>query len=154
MTPESALAADVRVVSDAEIGACFTLMQQLRPHLASADDLVTRVRRQQAEGYRLLALWSARKPRALAGFRLTENLVHGRFLYVDDLVVDAAERSNGLGAILLTRLKDEARRLGCAKLVLDTGIDNIAAQRFYARQGLRNTALRFSEVLGLRDDVR
>jgi ribosomal protein S18 acetylase RimI-like enzyme len=147
MTAESPDTPDLRVVGDADIAACFSLMQQLRPHLTSAEELVTRVRRQQAEGYRLLALWSARGPRALAGFRLTENLVHGRFLYIDDLVVDAAERSNGLGAILLTHLKDEARRLGCAKLVLDTGIDNVPAQRFYAREGLRNTSLRFSEVL-------
>jgi ribosomal protein S18 acetylase RimI-like enzyme len=147
MTAESPDAPDPRIVSDTEIGSCFSLMQQLRPHLTSAEEFIIRVRRQQAEGYRLLALWSARGPRALAGFRLTENLVHGRFLYVDDLVVDAAERSNGLGAILLTHLKDEARRLGCAKLVLDTGIDNVAAQRFYARQGMRNTSLRFSEML-------
>jgi ribosomal protein S18 acetylase RimI-like enzyme len=147
MTPESSDAPDLRVVSDAEIGACFRLMQQLRPHLASAEEFVTRVRRQQVEGYRLMALWSDRRPRALAGFRLTENLVHGRFLYVDDLVVDAAERNTGLGAILLTHLEDQARRLGCAKLVLDTGVDNVAAQRFYARQGLRNTALRFTIVL-------
>jgi ribosomal protein S18 acetylase RimI-like enzyme len=148
MTPESPDAPDVSIVGDAAIGACFGLMRQLRPHLASAEDFIARVRRQRAEGYRLLALWSERGPRALAGFRLTENLVHGRFLYVDDLVVDAADRSGGLGALLLARLKDEARRLGCTKLVLDTSVDNVSAQRFYTREGLRNTALRFTEALG------
>ena len=38
--------------------------------------------------------------------------------------------------------------------VLDTGIDNVAARRFFARQGLSNTALRFSEVLGSTEGVR
>jgi len=40
--------------SDADLLACFPLMRQLRPHLASPEDFVARVRRQAAEGYRLL----------------------------------------------------------------------------------------------------
>jgi hypothetical protein len=91
-----------RAVGEAEIAACYDLMRQLRPHLASADEFVTRWRGQSAEGYRILALWGGRGgkpgPRALAGYRITENLVHGKFLYVDDLVADQTERGRGYGA--------------------------------------------------------
>jgi ribosomal protein S18 acetylase RimI-like enzyme len=137
-----------RTVGEAEIGACYDLMRQLRPHLASVEEFVTRWRRQAADGYRILALWLEQGPypgpRALAGYRITENLVHGKFLYVDDLVSDQAERSRGYGAELLDKLKEEGRALGCKKLVLDTGLDNALAHRFYYRRGLLAQALRFN----------
>jgi ribosomal protein S18 acetylase RimI-like enzyme len=137
-----------RAVGEAEIGACYDLMRQLRPHLTSQEEFVARWRRQSADGYRILALWSEqgpnRGPRALAGYRITENLVHGKFLYVDDLVADQSERSRGYGAQLLDKLKAEARAQDCNKLVLDTGLDNYLAHRFYFRQGLLAQALRFN----------
>jgi GNAT superfamily N-acetyltransferase len=136
-----------RTIGEAEIGACYDLMQQLRPHLTSPEEFIARWRRQSADGYRILALWSEHPkpaPRALAGYRITENLVHGKFVYVDDLVSDHAERSRGYGAQLLTKLKEEGRALGCKKLVLDTGLDNALAHRFYYRQGLLAQALRFN----------
>ena len=136
-----------RTVGEAEIGACYDLMRQLRPHLASVEEFVTRWRGQAADGYRILALWSDRGPCALAGYRITENLVHGRFLYVDDLVADKEERSRGYGARLLEKLKADGRALGCRKLVLDTGLDNALAHRFYFRQGLLAQALRFNVPL-------
>ena len=137
-----------RDVGEAEIGACYDLMRQLRPHLASREEFIARWRRQAADGYRILALWLDHGPhpgpRALAGYRITENLVHGKFLYVDDLIADRSERSRGYGARLLDKLKDEGRALGCVKLVLDTGLDNCLAHRFYFRQGLLAQALRFN----------
>ena len=115
-----------RDIGEAEIGACYSLMRQLRPHLSSPEEFIERWRRQAAEGYRILALWQNddAEPRALAGYRITENLIHGKFLYVDDLVADQSERSRGYGARLLDRLKEEGRAQGCKKLVLDTGLDN------------------------------
>ena len=133
-----------RDVGEAEIGACYELMRQLRPHLKSQEEFIARWRRQSADGYRILALWDEGRPVALAGYRTTENLVHGKFLYVDDLVAETSERSRGYGARLLEKLKADGRALGCAKLVLDTGLDNYLAHRFYFRQGLLAQALRFN----------
>ncbi|HEX5317821.1 MAG TPA: GNAT family N-acetyltransferase [Stellaceae bacterium] len=131
----------------AEIAACFPVMVQLRPHLAGAEELVARVTRQRAEGYRLLAEWRDGTPVALAGYRFTENLIHGRFVYVDDLVTDRADRSTGLGARLLSAVAEIAREHGIARLVLDTALDNVLAHRFYYRQGLLARALRFSREI-------
>jgi GNAT superfamily N-acetyltransferase len=133
-----------RDVSEAEVGACYELMRQLRPHLKSQEEFIARWRRQCADGYRLVALWGESGPVALAGYRVTENLVHGKFLYVDDLISDQSARSRGHGAQLLDKLKAEGRALACNKLVLDTGLDNFLAHRFYFRQGLLAQALRFN----------
>jgi len=131
----------------AEIAACFPVMVQLRPHLAGAEELVARVTRQREEGYRLLAEWRDGTPVALAGYRFTENLIHGRFVYVDDLVTDGTDRSTGLGARLLSAVAEIAREQGIARLVLDTALDNVLAHRFYYRQGLLARALRFSREI-------
>jgi GNAT superfamily N-acetyltransferase len=132
------------VENDTQIAACFPVMKLLRPHLTGADELVARVARQHKAGYRILAAWRWDAPVALAGYRTGENLVYGRFVYVDDLVTAEAERNSGIGALLLDAVAAEGRKLDCDKLVLDTALDNIHAHRFYYREGLLARALRFS----------
>jgi ribosomal protein S18 acetylase RimI-like enzyme len=133
--------------SAAELAACFQVMRELRPHLANAEEFLTRVQRQFADGYRLLAAWQDMQPLGLAGYRVQENLVRGRFCYVDDLVVATSARRGRIGARLLDGVRAEARALGIAHLVLDTAIDNRLGQRFYFRYGMLPAALRFAMKL-------
>jgi ribosomal protein S18 acetylase RimI-like enzyme len=130
-----------------ELLACFTVMRELRPHLRGYEDFADRLRRMRPDGYHLLAAWQDGVPVALAGYRLQENLVYGPFLYVDDLVVTEGSRGCNWGARLLQAVSAIAEQEGCAKLVLDTGLSNALAQRFYFRQGLLTGAMRFSKVL-------
>lgn len=135
--------------TDAELRACWPVMQQLRPHLQSADDFIVRVHRMRNDDYRLLAVWQGDTPRALAGYRLQENLVYGgRFLYVDDLVTDEAARGTQWGARLIEATTRIAEQADCVRFVLDTGLSNALAQRFYFRQGLLTEAIRFGRTLG------
>ncbi len=83
----------------------------------------------------------------LAGYRELENLLYGRFLYVDDLVVAPARQRDGLGARLLAAVRSEALERGCSHLILDTGLHMPLAQRFYFRQGLLARGLHFAERL-------
>lgn len=133
--------------TDEALRACLPLMRELRPHLSDADDFVARITRMRGEGYRLLAAVDAGQVVALAGYRYQENLIYGRFMYVDDLVVNSARRGGRWGARLLQALDGMARDAGCAKFVLDTGLSNALAQRFYFRQGLLTSAIRFSKLL-------
>ncbi|MBN9044802.1 MAG: GNAT family N-acetyltransferase [Rhizobiales bacterium] len=126
-----------------EVRACFPLMRELRPHLVSEDDFVDRWRRQEAAGYRLLVLWENGEPVALAGFRVQEILVHGLHLYVDDLVTRTGRRRAGHGKAIMDALKQEAARLSCRKILLDTPTGNVLGQRFYYREGFALTAFRF-----------
>jgi ribosomal protein S18 acetylase RimI-like enzyme len=130
--------------SDDALAACFGVMRQLRPHLVDAASFVAQVRRQAAHGFRVLALWQGELAVACAGYRVSENLVRGRHLYVDDLVTDAAVRSHGHGDLLFDALVAEARRQDCRWLVLDSGLENGAAHRFYFRRRLTIAAFRFA----------
>ena len=135
------------VDSDQDCQACFEVMRELRPHLADAAAFAAQVRRQAAQGYRLLAGWQGGHVKGLAGYRIQENLIYGRFLYVDDLVATSDARRQGLGAALIDALREEARRQHCANFVLDTGLGNALGQRFYFRQGLLAAGMHFRQAL-------
>jgi len=129
----------------AEVRSCFEVMRELRPHLTSPEELVDRIAVQKESGYRLLAgRDSDGRVVACAGFRVCENLMHGRHLYVDDLVTLGSERARGHGERLFRFVLAAARAHGCGKVVLDTGLSNALAHRFYFRQGMLATALRFT----------
>lgn len=119
--------------TDDAIQRCFPVMHQLRPHL-TAEEFILRVRRQTEGGYRLAYVEEDGEVRAVAGYRLLDNLVGGRVLYVDDLVTDADARSRGHGARLFAWLAEQARDNGCAYLELDSGVQRFDAHRFYLAQ--------------------
>lgn len=133
--------------SDQDYQACFNVMRELRPHLADAATFAAQARRQAGQGYRLLAAWQDEHVKGLAGYRIQENLVYGRFLYVDDLVAAPDARRHGVGGKLIDSLREEAQRQGCAYFVLDTGLGNALGQRFYFRQGLLAKGMHFSQQL-------
>jgi len=125
--------------TDAEIARCFPVMQQLRPHLVEAEFVAT-VRKQQAGGYLLAYVEKDAAVVALAGFRLLDNLVGGRVLYVDDLVTSDAHRSSGLGTTMFDWLTSRAREEGCTYLELDCGVQRFDAHRFYMKNRMAITA--------------
>jgi GNAT superfamily N-acetyltransferase len=114
-----------------DISRCFPVMFQLRPRL-DPNSFVARVRRQQAAfDYTLVMVEANGKPVSLAGFRISECLHYGKYLYVDDLVTDEACRGQGHGAKLLGWLVKHARKNGCESFTLDSGVQRFDAHRFY-----------------------
>lgn len=135
--------ADIRrIESDAEVAAAWEVVRQLRPQL-DRGDLVAAIQRQRGEGYRAVGAFAEGVCVAFAGYRIQQMLAHGRLLYVDDLVCDAAERGGGYGRALMHWLQDEARREGCDALQLDSGTQRLEAHAFYFRCGLRITSFHF-----------
>jgi GNAT superfamily N-acetyltransferase len=133
--------------TDPEISACFPVMSELRPHITESEFLAA-VRRQQHDGYRVAFVRSpAGRIVAVAGYRVTECLAWGRYLYVDDLVTDPSHRSMGYGRELLSWLEARARAEGCAQLHLDSGTHRREAHRFYEREGLAMTCFHYAIAL-------
>jgi GNAT superfamily N-acetyltransferase len=117
-------------VEDEEIRSCYAVMSELRPHVA-AEEFLPRVRRQmEIAGYKLAYL-SDGEVKAVAGFRVSECLAWGKFVYVDDLVSKDGERSKGYGGRLFDWLVEYARAEGCDQFHLDSGVHRFAAHRFY-----------------------
>ena len=138
--------ASIKITTDQEINDCFAVMSQLRPHLARAD-FVSLVRTQMQQGYYLAYVEDGGVPVACAGYRYSQNLAWGKFLYVDDLITDEAQRSKGFGKLLLDWLKQQAREHHCAQLELDSGVQRKDAHRFYEREAMPITSYHFSAQL-------
>lgn len=136
-----------QLTDDSEFEAGFELMRQLRPHLKSMKSFSQQMNRQLHQEYRLLGLWKDKKLTGLIGYRLSENLLYGHHIYVDDLVVDSAVRHSGHGSVLLNKAREEARHHGCSYLVLDTGLDKPLAQRFYFREGMLAKGVHFVQSM-------
>ena len=135
------------IESDVDLEASFSVMKELRPHLSDPATYAAQIARQRAQGYRLLAAWRDDAIVGLAGYRLQDNLIYGRFIYVDDLVVTASLHRGGLGEGLLQAARQQAVALHCKHFVLDTGLHMALAQRFYFRQGLLAKGMHFVEAL-------
>ncbi|MDZ7800891.1 MAG: GNAT family N-acetyltransferase [Trueperaceae bacterium] len=71
-----------------------------------------------------------------AAVNWTHNLRHGRDALVSDLFVHSRARGNGAGSALLARIRQEASRRGCVRVVLYSGREGDAYERdFYPKQG-------------------
>src|ERR1700738_4952460 len=105
---------------------------------------VERVQRQQKEGYLLAFLEAESEVRAVAGYRLVEKLLTGRYLYVDDLVTRESDRSHEYGSQLFDWLIEQAREHGCEHLELDSNVQRFDAHRFYVVKGMEILAYHFT----------
>jgi len=132
--------------SNDELDRCFPVMRELRP-LLEADSFVSRVRSQEDKGYRIAYVDDGDRVVAVAGFRIVETLVDGRFLYIDDLVTRDSSRSKGHGAAIFSWLCERAAAEDCQSIQLDSGHQRKDAHRFYQREGMETSALHFKRRL-------
>ena len=131
-------------LTDEEFLQCFPVLAELRPHL-KREEFVQRVRRQEGQGgYRIAYLEEGGEVKCVAGYRVSENLAWGRFLYVDDLVTAERHRSRGHGEQLFEWLLQQARQAGCGEFHLDSGVQRFGAHRFYLARRMDLTSHHFA----------
>jgi GNAT superfamily N-acetyltransferase len=124
------------------------VIQLLRPHIRTVDDLIERAQRQQKmSDWRLIYVEDAGAPVAVASFRISEWLAWGKALYVDDLVALESHRGRGFAEALMLWMEDLARREGCCEFHLDSGTHRLGAHRFYHRLKLSISSFHFSKRL-------
>jgi len=118
-------------------------MRELRPHLSEAEFL-QQVKRQVVQGYCLAFLEAGGTAVSVAGYRISETLAWGKFLYVDDLVTREVDRSKAYGAALFDWLVALAEREGCVQFHLDSGVQRFGAHRFYLGKRMDITSHHFA----------
>lgn len=135
-----------KAITDNEINNCYAVMSQLRPHILQ-QEFAPLVKTQMQSGYHLAYVESEGMPVACTGFRYSQNLAWGKFIYVDDLITDDRQRSKGYGKQLLDWLIDQAKANTCSQLHLDSGVQRLDAHRFYERESVDKTGYHFAVVL-------
>ena len=124
-------------------------MRALRTQYTDEAEFVRRVDEvQRPEGYRLVAAFEDGQEEAVAvaGFRAGHNLPWGRFIYVDDLSTLPSGRGRGHAEALMRWVFEEAERLGCDEVHLDSGTvpERWGAHRLYHRLGMNINSHHFA----------
>ncbi|SFE51043.1 Acetyltransferase (GNAT) family protein [Actinopolyspora alba] len=138
----------IRELDQAETGAAYPVIRELRPRLSTMADFLAAVDRQRQHGYRLIAaLDSEQRAVAAAGFRSGECLAWGSYLYIDDLCTLPRARGNGYASELLRWIAREAAASGVGEIHLDSGNGRHAAHRLYASSGFTAPSTHFVRKL-------
>jgi GNAT superfamily N-acetyltransferase len=137
--------ANGNVVEPAWLAAAEAVHRQLRPHLP--EDYAAKMQRVFDGGARMSVAVRDGRVVGVAVHRMHENTVDGVQMYVDDLVSDAEQRSQGIGNALMEHLQRLAREAGCAKFNLDSGTQRQQAHKFYFREGMVVTSFHFAKPL-------
>jgi GNAT superfamily N-acetyltransferase len=72
---------------------------------------------------------------------LISTAMGGKVAMLEDMIIAAPFRSQGLGQQLLSAAIDFARAQGCLRITLLTDADNKPAQQFYQQQGFVHSAM-------------
>ncbi|MDA6069257.1 GNAT family N-acetyltransferase [Flavobacterium sp. AC] len=71
----------------------------------------------------------------------------GKYLEIDNFVVNPNFRSKGIGKLLTDFIEKKALYLDCSSIVLDAFTGNFAAHRFYYNQGYEPKGFHFVKIL-------
>lgn len=103
--------------------------------------------RQAIESHDACVLVAEHTDASLLGFCTAYQDLHsvrfGYRVWIEDLAVDPAQRSQGIGKALLDAAKDWARERGATHLELDSALARTDAHRFYEREGCEYKSFSF-----------
>ena len=83
----------------------------------------------------------------LTGCWSATKLWTGKYLEIDNFVVNPEYRSKGIGKLLTDYIEKKAIELNCSSIVLDAFTGNFGAHRFYYNQGYAPRGFHFVKIL-------
>ena len=126
-----------------EIRASFRAFTILRPHLTE-DTFVEQALRQIQQGYIITAIYEDDLPVSVIGYRFSEALAWGKYIYIDDLVTHPDARGKGYGGKLLDFVRDLAIENKLDAVHLDSGHTRFDAHRVYLNHRFRISSHHFT----------
>ena len=133
----------VTLNSREELERGYKVLKELRTELSLSEFHAIYDQAHSRDGFQLVAAFDSESNiTGVMGFRVLFDFVHGKHLYIDDLVTTEAMRGSGVGAQLLKEAERIAKGQGCVALRLCTGTANERGKKFYEREGwnLRSVA--------------
>lgn len=123
------------VTTPRQFEIAYALMKELRPHIDWQNFIALHDAAKKHDAYTMVAQFEGERAIGVMGYRVLYDYVHGKHLYIDDLIIAAEARSRGLGKTFLQYAEVIAQKKGCAGLRLCTGTENEGGIRFYQREG-------------------
>lgn len=122
------------LTTQAEMVAQYSLVRQLNPALTN-EDYISMLPDMLKYGYRQVGVFVENGCIGLAGFWVSTKLYCGRYIEMDNVIVDTDYRSAGIGKMLADWIVEKGRAEGCRVAMLDVYVQNADAHRFYFREG-------------------
>jgi ribosomal protein S18 acetylase RimI-like enzyme len=139
----------VREATEADLPRVVELLAQLAPGDPDREDLSSPLpykyhlafRQMTEAGQKLLVVEDGDRIGGTLALVITANLSHHASPYaiIENVVVDEAARSRGLGETLIRAAIAEAKAAGCYKVSLTSNKRRTGAHRFYERLGFKRT---------------
>ncbi len=136
----------VRLIDPLEFHRILPLVQQLNPTIPLAT-LQARLAEMEKLGYACAGAFVGDELVGIAGMWIGVRFYSGRYLDVDNVIIDARHRGAGVGRWLMDWVHAHARAQGCRVCMLDAYLANTAAHRFYQRDGYQPIGYHFSRAL-------
>jgi GNAT superfamily N-acetyltransferase len=112
----------------------YKLITQLSPQLTE-EAYRTMLPDMVPNNYYQAAAFEDGKCIGVSGYWICTKLYSGKYLEIDNFVIDEHSRSKGVGKLVLDWMLDEARNNGCRTAMLDAYVENFKAHHFYYREG-------------------
>jgi len=98
--------------------------------------------------YQILGAFIDEKLAGVVGAWIATKIWCGRYLEIDNLVVDPAHRSSGIGSLLIDHLETVGRERDCKLLLLGSYTANRPSHRLYHRLGFEIWGFNFIKPIG------
>jgi GNAT superfamily N-acetyltransferase len=140
---------EIRILTEkSDMAPLFPLIRQLSPkvteerYLFLLDDML-------AHGYRMIAAYLPDGTCVgLSGLWTATKIYSGKYMEMDNVVVEAQYRSMGVGQQICDFISDLAAKENVEMLMLDAYRENVPAHNFYGRNGFVKRGFHFLKAVG------
>ena len=112
----------------------LSIIQQLQTSL-TLEEYKQLLPEMLSKGYGQVAVFDNDKCIGISGYWINAKLYSGKYLEMDNVIIDEHYRSKGIGKLLCDWCYTKAKANNCKTVMLDAYVENEKAHRFYEREG-------------------
>lgn len=141
----------LEATTDQEIISLYPVLRELRPHVASEQQLLQMVRQLvDNEACHFLYIKDTLegetepKPVSVLSYRIIHCLFYGTQMYIMDVITLPSAKKKGYASALMDFTIEKAKQEKCNVVTLDSGYTRRDAHRFYLNKGFNMTCHHFT----------
>lgn len=136
-----------KIESQDDLILAFSLVQELNPSLTLEKYLVLFEEMKALGNYELLLAYEKESLVGICGYWIASKFYCGRYLEIDNFIIDAAYRSHNYGSEFVSHIEEIARAENCDCIMLDAYLENKRGHAFYERNGYKARGYHFIKEL-------
>lgn len=130
-----------------ELCSSYTIVVQLYDENFTFEKYSTYLDDMIVNNYKQLAMYQDGKLIAVSGFWINTKLFSGKYLEIDNFIVDSNYQSKGIGNLLIKEIEKIAFENDAYTIVLDAFTSNFGAHKFYYNKGYVPKGFHFVKYL-------